>query len=133
MPRCRRSGFEGARERLTASFGWRYDFDTGSFGPADPIPDWLLPLRKTAGICAPCPAELVQALVIRYDPGAGTGSRRDRPVFEYVISVSLGAPATMRFRRRPVTSTFSIVNAPIRALTATGSAKRALLRRCRRP
>jgi DNA oxidative demethylase len=74
---------------------------TGSFGPADPMPDWLLPLRKTAGICAPCPAELVQALVIRYDPGAGTGSHRDRPVFEYVISVSLGAPATMRFRRRP--------------------------------
>jgi hypothetical protein len=26
-------------KRLTASYGWRYNFDTGSFGPADPIPD----------------------------------------------------------------------------------------------
>ena len=26
--------------------------------------------------------------------------RRDRPVFEHVIGVSLGATATMRFRRR---------------------------------
>ena len=25
-------------KRLTASYGWRYHFDTGSFGPADPIP-----------------------------------------------------------------------------------------------
>ena len=35
-------------KRLTASYGWRYDFDTGSFGLADPIPDWLLPLREKA-------------------------------------------------------------------------------------
>jgi alkylated DNA repair protein (DNA oxidative demethylase) len=39
-------------------------------------------------------------LLIRYDPGAGIGWHRDRPVFEHVIGVSLGAPATMRFRRR---------------------------------
>jgi alkylated DNA repair dioxygenase AlkB len=42
----------------------------------------------------------VQALVIRYDPGAGIGWHRDRPVFEHVIGISLGVPATMRFRRR---------------------------------
>jgi hypothetical protein len=35
-------------KRLTASYGWRYNFETGSFGPADPIPDWLLPLREKA-------------------------------------------------------------------------------------
>jgi DNA oxidative demethylase len=88
-------------KRLTASYGWRYDFDTGSFGPADPIPDWLLPLRRKAAVFATlAPDELVQALVIRYDPGAGIGWHRDRPAFEHVIGVSLGAPATMRFRRR---------------------------------
>ena len=42
----------------------------------------------------------MQALLIRYDPGAGIGWHRDRPVFEHVVGVSLGVPATMRFRRR---------------------------------
>jgi len=88
-------------KRLTATYGWRYDFDTATFGPADPIPDWLLPLReKAADFARLKPGDLVQALLIRYDPGAGIGWHRDRSVFEHVIGVSLGATATMRFRRR---------------------------------
>jgi alkylated DNA repair dioxygenase AlkB len=88
-------------KRLTASYGWRYDFDTASFGPADPIPDWLLSLREKAAEFARLePDDFVQALLIRYDPGAGIGWHRDRPVFEHVLGISLGAPATMRFRRR---------------------------------
>ena len=88
-------------KRLTASYGWRYDFDDASFAPSEAIPDWLLPLRAKAARSA-ClqPDELVQALLIRYDPGAGIGWHRDRPVFEHVLGISLGAPATMRFRRR---------------------------------
>ena len=35
-------------KRLTHSFGWRYDFETGSFGTTDPMPDWLRPLRARA-------------------------------------------------------------------------------------
>jgi hypothetical protein len=31
-------------KRLTASFGWNYDFDTARFAPTEPIPAWLLPL-----------------------------------------------------------------------------------------
>jgi alkylated DNA repair dioxygenase AlkB len=88
-------------KRLTASFGWRYDFDKASVGPADPIPDWLLPLRERAARFAGLrPDDLVQALLIRYDPGAGIAWHRDRPVFEHVVGISLGTPATMRFRRR---------------------------------
>jgi alkylated DNA repair dioxygenase AlkB len=95
----RYQGWEG--RRLTATFGWRYDFEDGSFRPAEPIPDWLLPLRdKAARFAGLGPAELAQALLIRYDPGAGIGWHKDRPVFEHVVGVSLGAPATMRFRRR---------------------------------
>jgi len=83
------------------SYGWRYDFDDASFAPAEPIPDWLSPLRERAARFAGLdPDELVQALLIRYDPGAGIGWHRDRPAFEHVVGVSLGAPATMRFRRR---------------------------------
>ena len=88
-------------KRLTASYGWRYDFDDAGFAPAEAIPDWLLPLRaKAARFAGLLPDELVQALLIRYDPGAGIGWHRDRPVFEHVFGISLGAPATMRFRRR---------------------------------
>jgi alkylated DNA repair protein (DNA oxidative demethylase) len=91
-------GWQG--KRLTASFGWHYDFDKASFGPADAIPDWLLPLReKAARFARLAPHDLVQALLIRYDQGAGIGWHRDRPVFEHVVGISLGAPATMRFRR----------------------------------
>src|SRR6516225_12431734 len=37
-------------KRLTASYGWHYDFDDASFALAEAIPDWLLPLRaKAAG------------------------------------------------------------------------------------
>jgi alkylated DNA repair dioxygenase AlkB len=88
-------------KRLTSTFGWRYDFDDASFGPAEPIPDWLLPVRERAAAFAGLAAdELVQSLLIRYDPGAGIGWHRDRPVFEHVVGISLGAPAALRFRRR---------------------------------
>jgi alkylated DNA repair protein (DNA oxidative demethylase) len=88
-------------KRLTVSYGWQYDFDDASFGPAEAIPEWLLPLRaKAARFVCLQPGELVQAALIRYDPGAGIGWHRDRPVFEHVVGISLGAPATMRFRRR---------------------------------
>lgn len=88
-------------KRLTASYGWGYDFDAASLAPSLPIPDWLLPLRARAACFARLePEEFAQALLIRYDPGAGIGWHRDRPLFEHVIGISLGAAATMRFRRR---------------------------------
>lgn len=88
-------------KRLTQSYGWSYDFQTGTFAPTKPIPDWLLPLKERAARFVGLSAEeLVQALLIRYDPGAGIGWHRDRPVFEHVIGISMGEPAAMRFRRR---------------------------------
>jgi alkylated DNA repair dioxygenase AlkB len=92
-------------KRQTASFGWHYDFDRASFGQAAPIPAFLLPYRDRAATFANLdPSDLVQALVIRYDPGAGIGWHRDRPIFEHVIGISLEAPATLRLRRRRASS-----------------------------
>jgi alkylated DNA repair dioxygenase AlkB len=54
----------------------------------------------------------VQALLIRYDPGAGIGWHRDRPIFEHVIGISLGVPAEMRFRKRLETG-FQRVSMPL--------------------
>ncbi|HUC70915.1 MAG TPA: alpha-ketoglutarate-dependent dioxygenase AlkB [Stellaceae bacterium] len=88
-------------KRLTTSYGWRYDFGDASFAPAEAIPDWLLPVRaKAARFAGLRPDEFAQALLIRYDPGAGIGWHRDRPVFEHVVGISLGGAARMRFRRR---------------------------------
>jgi alkylated DNA repair dioxygenase AlkB len=88
-------------KRLTRSFGWHYDFDTARFAAAEPLPEWLLPLRaKAASFAGMDPQDFVQALVIRYDPGAGIGWHRDRPLFEHVVGLSLGSPATLRLRRR---------------------------------
>ena len=87
--------------RRTQSFGWRYDFDDASFTPAEPIPDWLEPLRSRAAAFAGLqPNDFVHVLVARYDPGAGIGWHRDRDVFEDVVGISLNTPATLRFRQR---------------------------------
>lgn len=88
-------------KRLTATFGWSYDFETGRFGPTHPLPPFLMPFRERAAEFSGLPASsLEQVLLIRYDAGAGIGWHRDRPVFEHVIGISLGSPAPMRFRQR---------------------------------
>jgi alkylated DNA repair dioxygenase AlkB len=87
--------------RKTKSFGWRYDFDDASFTRTEPIPDWLDPLRtKAAAFAGLRPADFAHALLARYDPGAGIGWHRDRDVFDKVVGISLGTPATLRFRQR---------------------------------
>jgi alkylated DNA repair dioxygenase AlkB len=87
--------------RRTRSLGWRYDFDDASFTPGELILDWMLPLRRKAARPADIgPEDFVQALIARYDPGAGIGWHRDRDVFETVVGISLNTPATLRFRQR---------------------------------
>ncbi len=87
--------------RKTQSFGWRYDFDDATFTPAEPIPDWLEPVRRRAAAFADLrPEDFVHVLLARYDPGAGIGWHRDRDVFEKVVGISLNTPATLRFRQR---------------------------------
>ena len=92
-------GFLGKRE--TVSFGWSYRFDGSGLAAAEPMPDWLLPLRdRAAGFAGLEPEALEHALLIRYGPGAGLGWHRDRPVFGDVIGISLASPAPLRFRRK---------------------------------
>jgi alkylated DNA repair dioxygenase AlkB len=91
-------GYFGKRQ--VVSFGWRYDYADRSAHRAEPIPDFLLPLREQAAALAGRPAEdFGQALVIDYPPGAGIGWHRDKPVFGEVLGVSLLSPCTLRFRR----------------------------------
>lgn len=106
-------------KRLTTSFGWHYDFDRGQVGRADPMPEWLLPIRaRMAAFAGLDPELLIQALLIRYDPGAGIGWHRDRPIYEHVLGLSLGAPAEMRFRRRRGERDFDRVSLPLQPRAA---------------
>ena len=112
--------------RKTHSFGWRYDFDDSSFSPSEPIPDWLDRVRARAATFGGVdPDDLVHVLIARYDPGAGIGWHRDRDVFEKVVGISLGSPATLRFRQRTATG-FKRANlevAPRSAYLLTGEAR----------
>ena len=109
-------GWEG--KRLTQSFGWSYDFEGGGVAQADPIPDWLLPLRELAARFSGLDAEaLVQTLLIRYDPGAGIGWHKDRPVFGDVVGISLGSAASLRLRRRKERG-FTRVSVPLEPRSA---------------
>lgn len=88
-------------KRLTRSFGWSYDFESGRFAPTDPLPVWLEPVKaRAAAFAGLTPDQLIQALLIRYDPGAGIGWHKDRAVFEHVVGISLGNAATLRLRQR---------------------------------
>ena len=92
-------GFHG--KRRVVPFGSRYDYNGGGIKTADPIPEFLLPLRDRAAVFAGLPNEhLQQALVTEYTPGAAIGWHRDRPHYGDVIGVSLLAPCTFRMRRK---------------------------------
>ncbi len=87
--------------RETISFGWHYDFESGSIARAEPLPGWLAAVRRrVAEAFGDMASDYEQALLIRYRPGAVIGWHRDRPHFSTVAGLSLGAPARMRLRRR---------------------------------
>lgn len=88
-------------QRRVASFGWKYDFDDRALGRAEPIPEFLLPLRaKAAAWAGFAPTDFEHALVTEYAVGASIGWHKDRPEFGEVVGVSLLAPCRFRFRRR---------------------------------
>jgi alkylated DNA repair dioxygenase AlkB len=87
--------------RRVIYFGYRYDFTKGRVDAAEPMPDWLLPVRDRAAQFAGLAADqLAHCLINEYQPGAGIGWHRDRPQFEDVVGVSLLTPVNFRFRRK---------------------------------
>jgi alkylated DNA repair dioxygenase AlkB len=92
-------GFLG--KRRVVSYGLRYDFADMKVHRAEPIPEFMLPLRDRAAAFAELPPNrLEHALVTEYMPGAAIGWHRDRPVFGDVVGVSFASACRFRFRRR---------------------------------
>jgi alkylated DNA repair dioxygenase AlkB len=88
--------------RRVMSYGGQYDFSAQRLNTAEPLPDWLDPLRRRAGTWAGIPPErFTQALVAEYQPGTPLGWHRDVPDFEDIVGISLLGEAVMRFRPYP--------------------------------
>src|SRR5215213_3260516 len=89
-----------AARRTARHYGLGYDYESRTPEPGEPVPDWLLPVRRRAAdLAAEGPEELVEVLVQRYPPGSTIGWHRDAPAFGTVIGVSLGGSCRMRFQR----------------------------------
>lgn len=91
--------------RQVISYGGSFDYDTNRLEPAQPLIEALHPLRDRVAAWAGVPADaLVHTLVAAYTPGTPLGWHRDVPEFEQIFGVSLGGPATLRFRPYPPVS-----------------------------
>jgi alkylated DNA repair dioxygenase AlkB len=92
-------GFLG--KRRVVSFGWKYDFAAARLRQADPVPDFLHPVRERAAGPVGRNADVFQqVLVTEYSAGAGIGWHKDKAVFDEIMGVSLAASCTLRLRRR---------------------------------
>jgi alkylated DNA repair dioxygenase AlkB len=90
--------FEG--KRRVASFGFRYDYEQRKLREAYSIPAWLTSI--IAGVehfGELSPGNVRQILCTEYDVGVGIGWHRDKPHFDQVFGLSLGASCRFRFRR----------------------------------
>jgi DNA oxidative demethylase len=91
-----------AARRTTVHFGWSYVYDTRQLDRPEPIPDWVLDVRRRSAELVGIRAEdFEEVLVTCYPAGATIGWHRDAPTFgPTVVGVSLLTPCDMRFRRR---------------------------------
>jgi alkylated DNA repair dioxygenase AlkB len=93
------SAYDPGNLRSSASFGWKYDFASDGFVPCAPVPEGLLAVAGRAAAFAGLDRDaFAECLLNRYEPGAVIQPHRDKPVWEHVVGISLGAPATMIFR-----------------------------------
>jgi DNA oxidative demethylase len=89
-----------AARRRVVQYGWKYSFETFRMTSGPALPPYLMAVRDRAAVFAGLPsAELSEALITEYSPGATIGWHRDAPGFDVVVGISLGAPCRFRFRR----------------------------------
>ncbi|MGE5361868.1 MAG: alpha-ketoglutarate-dependent dioxygenase AlkB [Bacteroidales bacterium] len=102
----RRLSFEDVRmhgvvaRRRIVQYGFNYSFDSARLSAGRTVPPFLEPLRDRAARFAGRPAaDVTEALVTEYPPGAAIGWHRDAPPFEVIVGISLLSPCRFRLRR----------------------------------
>ncbi len=89
---------EYTAKRRILSYGWAYDA-AGNTIPGEPIPDFLKQLIQRIAKWTNIPrANIVQALITEYTPGAGVGWHCDNERCENVIGISFAGWADMQLR-----------------------------------
>jgi DNA oxidative demethylase len=89
-----------AARRTARHYGVGYDYESRTPQPGEPVPQWILPVRRRAADLAGVePDQLVEVLIQRYPPGSTIGWHRDAPAFGTVVGVSLGGTCRLRFQR----------------------------------
>jgi alkylated DNA repair protein (DNA oxidative demethylase) len=114
-----------ARRRVI-QYGWKYAFDGARLTQGPELPAFLEPLRdRAAGLVPLPPADLSEALLTEYQPGAPIGWHRDAPGFGIVVGVSLLSACRFRFRRGPARGSerISLTLEPRSAYVLSGPAR----------
>jgi alkylated DNA repair dioxygenase AlkB len=89
-----------AAKRTARHYGLGYDYESRTPQLGEPVPEWLMPVRRRAAdLAGEDPEDLVEILVQRYPAGATIGWHRDAPAFGTVIGVSLLGTCRLRFQR----------------------------------
>jgi alkylated DNA repair dioxygenase AlkB len=90
---------EYTAKRLSAGFGWGYDFDRKAFIPGEPLPAFLQPAARKIAKWLDIPRKrIAEALINEYPPGTTIGWHRDSEEFEHIVGISLGGWCRIRFR-----------------------------------
>jgi alkylated DNA repair dioxygenase AlkB len=89
--------YEG--KRRVASFGYSYNYTARRLVEAEPIPEWLSDVSHRVETFGGSNTRIQQVLCTEYDVGVGIGWHRDKPHFDRIFGLSLGATCKLRFRR----------------------------------
>jgi alkylated DNA repair dioxygenase AlkB len=118
--------YDPGNRRCEHTFGWEYDYPNERIFPGKPLPDSFLPIRERAAAFAGIkPQSIIQCLLLRYDPGSLIQPHCDKPVWQNVIGMSLGAATTMVFVKEAsgIRETIAVELPPRSIYLQTGDAR----------
>jgi len=92
--------YDPGNRRSSTCYGWDYDYANDTFVPHQAAPAGFDTVRdRAAAFAGIAPDAIAEILLNRYEPGAIIQPHFDKPVWDYVIGISLGASTTMLFNR----------------------------------
>ena len=86
--------------RSRKSFGWEYDIAGDRFSLGDPVPEAFHGVRALAAeFSGVAERDIVDCMVIHYEPGALIQPHYDKPVFDQIVGLSLASDCEMVFSK----------------------------------
>jgi len=86
-------------KRRIVEYGFEYDFTSRQATVTRSLPSFLEPYTERAAEWAKLAvADIVEAVITEYPPGAPIGWHRDVPQFEEILGISLNSSCRLRFK-----------------------------------